>query len=286
MKNIHVLATDKPSRLYLSKEGFYFLLPNIKGNDVKFQHIYITSSEEIKEGDWHFKNDKMVTKSHIIDDTCKKIILTTDQELINDGVQAIQDDFLEWFVNNPKCEQVEVVKEMYMPQSNGKISDGKITHELSLNESLNTLPFYRMIIPKQQRVPVLKLTAFDGTIFTSAATIEAPKQEPNLEEAAKEYDRKSTRWGAKDIFIDGAIWQQQQADTSNPADQLIRGLRVLSQTFTHNELESILEQLYYVKSQEKLEYYFDQIKLNATAADIESAFQYGYFDTLTAMGKN
>jgi len=62
-------------------------------------------------------------------------------------------------------------------------------------------------------------------------------------------------------------------------------LRLLSQTFTHNELESIIEQLYYVKSQAKLEYYFDQIKLNASAADLESAFQYGYFDTLSAMGE-
>ena len=62
-------------------------------------------------------------------------------------------------------------------------------------------------------------------------------------------------------------------------------LRTLSQTFTHNELEMILEHLYYVKSQEKLEYYFDQIKLNASQADIISAFQYGYFDTLSAMGE-
>jgi hypothetical protein len=42
---------------------------------------------------------------------CKKIILTTDQDLINDGVQAIDDEFLEWFVKNPSCEKVEVEKE-------------------------------------------------------------------------------------------------------------------------------------------------------------------------------
>jgi len=36
-----------------------------------------------------------------------------------------------------------------------------------------------------------------------------PKQE-TLEEAAKEYDRKSTRWGAKNIFIDGAKWQEKR----------------------------------------------------------------------------
>jgi hypothetical protein len=38
----------------------------------------------------------------------KKIILTTDQDLITDGVQAIDDEFLEWFVKNPSCEEVEV----------------------------------------------------------------------------------------------------------------------------------------------------------------------------------
>jgi hypothetical protein len=41
----------------------------------------------------------------------KKIILTTDQDLIADGVQAIDDEFLEWFVKNPSCEWVEVEKE-------------------------------------------------------------------------------------------------------------------------------------------------------------------------------
>jgi hypothetical protein len=38
----------------------------------------------------------------------KKIILTTDQDLIKDGVQAIDDEFLQWFVKNPSCESVKV----------------------------------------------------------------------------------------------------------------------------------------------------------------------------------
>jgi|LakMenE18May11ns_1017448.scaffolds.fasta_scaffold9935102_4 hypothetical protein len=126
MKNIHLLPTDKPSRLYLTKEGFYFLLPNIKGNAVKFQHIYITSDEEIKEGDWFYNIISLKPEpfkacengngyvncskySHNRID-CKKIILTTDQELIKEGVQAIDEDFLEWFVKNPSCEKIEVNK--------------------------------------------------------------------------------------------------------------------------------------------------------------------------------
>jgi hypothetical protein len=37
----------------------------------------------------------------------KKIILTTDQDLIKDGVQAIDDEFLQWFVKNPSCEFID-----------------------------------------------------------------------------------------------------------------------------------------------------------------------------------
>jgi hypothetical protein len=90
MKNVHLITKEQ------------------EGADVLHQYLYITSEEAIKEGDWHFKNDKMVTKSHIIDDTCKKIILTDNPDLIAEGVQPIDNDFLEWFVKNPKCERVEV----------------------------------------------------------------------------------------------------------------------------------------------------------------------------------
>ena len=38
------------------------------------------------------------------------MILIIDKDLIKDGVQAIDDTFLEWFVKNPSCESVEVQK--------------------------------------------------------------------------------------------------------------------------------------------------------------------------------
>jgi len=43
MKNVHLIATDKPSRLCI--------------NGKNQMHIYITNSEEIKEGDWHILKD-------------------------------------------------------------------------------------------------------------------------------------------------------------------------------------------------------------------------------------
>ena len=117
MKNIHILPTDKPSRLFIGryrKELFLCDKPTsnifITGQN---QNIYITSDEEIKEGDYvgypTLKN--WVPVKYLGGDLTggeKKIILTTDQDLIADGVQAIDDEFLEWFVKNPSCEEVHV----------------------------------------------------------------------------------------------------------------------------------------------------------------------------------
>jgi hypothetical protein len=125
MKNIYVLPTDKPSRLSksTSKEELTFCsdIYNLSNR----QHIYITSDEEIKEGDYGlgfalgvkgvgrghyvFKQDGTnVGKLNAICNGSKKIILTTDQDLIKDEVWGIEDGFLEWFVKNPTCDYVEL----------------------------------------------------------------------------------------------------------------------------------------------------------------------------------
>ena len=130
MRNIHVLPTDKPSRLY-SKDGNHILDTTmaidwyISSAGYKPHNIYITSDEEIKARDWVlFENSNVVRKA--VDSTFTsgvnnirihadkkvfKIILTTDGDLIKDGVQAIDDEFLEWFVKNPSCEKVEVIEQ-------------------------------------------------------------------------------------------------------------------------------------------------------------------------------
>jgi hypothetical protein len=121
MKNLHLIPTDKPSRLgYLTKKGkevfkdlwlFNKPMPNIL--DSENQHIYITNSEDIKEGDW-FIDDKYKQPMKYFGEgsllkSSKKIILTTDPSLAPDA-QKIDDEFLEWFVKNPSCEEVEVQK--------------------------------------------------------------------------------------------------------------------------------------------------------------------------------
>ena len=154
MKNIHVLPTDKPSRLYLN--GFQRLVLDDKieiadDNSFTNQHIYITNSEEIKDAKWIIHNGKIheVTKNKglyisvkevihidIRANLCKKIILTTDPDLIKDGVQVIDDEFLEWFVKNPSCEEVEVEN---IPNNNWGFD---------LEEPMNL--GYKIIIPKEE----------------------------------------------------------------------------------------------------------------------------------------
>jgi hypothetical protein len=133
-RNLWVIPTEKPTYLY-EMEGKLHLSDKFeKGNDFWHnQNIYITSDEEIKVG-YHVFNTKnnhyggVVNKNNLSDarllSYIKKIILTTDQDLIKDGVQAIDDEFLEWFVKNPSCDSVDI-KTFRNP--NGKIVCYKIT---------------------------------------------------------------------------------------------------------------------------------------------------------------
>jgi len=124
MKNIHILPTDKPSnigyytdikdtRLYILSNGNK--IGNYK-NNWNPQNIYITNDEEISG----FENNIWVvlgtrvflwknTMALVSSNKPKEIILTTDQDLIKDGVQGIDDEFLEWFIKNPSCEEVSFI---------------------------------------------------------------------------------------------------------------------------------------------------------------------------------
>ena len=109
MRNIYVLPTDKPSRLINSGKEFNLLVNSTI--DKRCVNIYITSDEKIKEGDWYCSPNGIVSKhngTEKLPDNWNKVILTTDQDLIKDGVQAIDDNFLEWFVKNPNCEWIDV----------------------------------------------------------------------------------------------------------------------------------------------------------------------------------
>ena len=225
MKNLYLLPTNKPSRLVkicndVNRETFTLKL-DVEVNDSfkEYVNVYITSDEEIKEGDvvkipcgvgkvkklnWKFGNDN---PSYIVEDIfiyklrygqkegelqinsfryedVKKIILTTDQDLIKDGVQEIDDEFLEWFVKNPSCESVEIIP---LRKSSGWYDEKEIWHWDFLA--------YKIIIPKDE-----------------------PKQE-TLEEVAERLYPVSPQ--KRKIWINGAKWQQERMYSEEEVHDII-----------------------------------------------------------------
>lgn len=162
MKNIHLIPTDKPSKIFYSGNNSELLFSkepiSFRVFERSPQNIYITNDEEIKYGDWVIKISSLykgggsIQKYSFIDRqfediTFKKIILTTDQDLVKDGVQAIDDEFLEWFVKNPSCEDVEVeviTKQLVKPYD-------------VYNEYVS---YYKIIIPKEE-IPKLGTKEFN-----------------------------------------------------------------------------------------------------------------------------
>jgi hypothetical protein len=193
MKNIYVLPTDKPSRLYkqVNKLKLRFIADSPIDSDISInQHIYITSDEEIKEGDWVLGGlggiDIKKYGRYFAEDW-KKIILTSNPDLIADGVQPIDDEFLEWFVKNPSCEEVEVDYDVIVTQ----------TKALLQNQDNKTIAIphcihYKIIIPQEE-----------------------PKQE-TLEEVAENeasifYEKGTIEWNKyRQVFELGAKWQQER----------------------------------------------------------------------------
>lgn len=123
MKNLFILPSEKPSRLLKSQNNNFMIIKSDTPNWFEiilkntYQNICIINDDKIKDNTWvlNIVNGdiyKTYKGKPFNKDTKKekwrKIILTTDQELILDGVQDIKDEFLEWFVKNPSCEEVEV----------------------------------------------------------------------------------------------------------------------------------------------------------------------------------
>jgi hypothetical protein len=154
------------------------------------------------------KNDSL----KFIDNNCKKIILTTDQDLIKDGVQEINDEFLEWFVKNPSCEEVKVVDVR------------------SLGVYGSYCP-YKIDVPKEE-IEILKEELIDcpkcrTSDFKNCHSVSCPmrkdeiKQE-TLEEAAEKYSENWEEITGLDYentvpsevnkldFINGAKYQKEQ----------------------------------------------------------------------------
>ena len=223
MKNIFLLPTDKPSKLFYNVGGSLLFRNYENHNGI---NIYITSDEEIKEGDYYVStheasinqcsefNKESLNKAY----WARKIILTTDQDLIKDGVQAIDDEFLEWFVKNPSCDNVEVESINIGGTLGYLICTAKEVpkFENSIENSIGIISIVNYLFGKKEGTLNLKNLEEKLDTALSKETSESltnwlqnkRDNQKTLEEAAE--SKYGIGYGAVDsinAFIEGAKWQ-------------------------------------------------------------------------------
>ena len=199
MKNLHILPTDKPSRLLYfgtSKELTLQVNPaTFRVFERSTQNIYITNDEYV--GLSYYVDGKLVRKG-VVDDKdywsvrkdYKKIILTTDLDLIKDGVQEIDDEFLEWFVKNPSCEEVKV-ENVYKTAS---INFG------------NQFNYYKIIIPKEE----CDYTALLQPVGTRQETLEEVAHKMLDDYGIKSMGQSIGVLEVKKLMVKMAKWQKER----------------------------------------------------------------------------
>jgi hypothetical protein len=204
MKNIHLLPTDKQSKLHkIGNELGFTEIPN--DNFIAIQlHVFVTNDEEIKEGDWFYEirtRQSNVVKRKFeftsVNENCKKIVLTNNNTLIENNVQEVDDDFLRWLVKNPTCEEVEVIK--YEDNNSPILIKDKTFH-------------YKITIPKEE---------LNQETLEEAAKNYAIKKRQRKHLSNREFDL------CQGDFINGAKWQHEQFFNDDRVKTLEKGMEYL-----------------------------------------------------------
>lgn len=250
MKNIFLLNTNGPSKLYHHSNGELQLRFNIFKSDEysgSNQHMYIISDEQIKEGDWHINLStgeiEKASRNLSInwENDCRgirkqyqKIILTTDRGLILEDVQEISDEFLEWFIKNPNYKFVEV-KSFEVEDYVGYV--GHTSYPTFHNE-------YEIIIPKEetkQDTPGIGSESFKITLEKDWF----PTKE-TLEEAAERIfnipdDKKGDVYFCSDIahlrkgFKHGVKYQSEKMYSEEEVNSLINFIKDCGESWDCDE---------------------------------------------------
>jgi hypothetical protein len=207
MKNIHILPTENPSSLF-EIDGHLIINKEQLIQPKYYRNIYITNDEDINENDYIITKDgRLVQVSYLLSkdlEGASKVILTTDHDLFKDDVQAINDEFHDWFVKNPSCEFVKITKD--------KIRQDKEFNDIShwnIYEYKISIPQEE---PKQDTVGKEFYESADKTItvYRQETIYEVAerlvKEHPDFKlEGYTEYQN-----GRFNGIIEGIEWQQEQ----------------------------------------------------------------------------
>jgi hypothetical protein len=258
MKNLYLIPTDKPSKLFFNHikrfEKYQFSKePFINGfTYTSNYHVYITNDSDIKKGDWFIHSShgttniykaKSVVKESIITTCdngcwiqfCRKIILSTDEDLIADDIQSIDDDFLQWFINNPSCVVVEV--DSFCKYGDNCPSEGAYNKQHLCDVG------YKIIIPEDPN-PFELPNVLPDDVFNKSLEELAEKEYPKLIvenpscNGYNELKHIDINEECRNAFMEGAKWQQKQMYREEEVENIIYKLfEDYASNYTNKALE-------------------------------------------------
>jgi hypothetical protein len=167
MKNIFLIPTPNESRLWRDLDSNKLRFDNISkpnSNECTNEYVYITSDEKFVRDEYITDGlevikatPKLVDAQGLVDRRdWKKIVMTNDLELIEDGIQQIGDLFFRWFVLNPYCTKVEVVYGLFNPM--GRQVD---PNDLGQNHSKCVWKYKIITTKEEQKQHLIDMMKFD-----------------------------------------------------------------------------------------------------------------------------
>lgn len=166
MKNVFLLPTENKSNIVLLKENnrlyYHPMILSINPNIIP-QYVYITTEEKFTENEYLTDGIeviqatlKLVEAQGLVDRRkWKKIIITNDPELIENGVQKVTHSFLNWLSENQTCERVEI-KTIESDECNCYYSklckSTDLDYKTHCSDGGKTKTYYEIITPKEPTI--------------------------------------------------------------------------------------------------------------------------------------
>lgn len=245
MKNIFLKETDKPSYLFIIDKSKMFVpeapylsyttvggrVHKTEGSDIyRPQFIYITNAEKFKKDEWVTDGIEVIKASSKVVDAqglvnrrdWRKVVLTNDTSLIEDGVQEVSSHFLSFYAENtPDYVEVKHIRKEYVDDQDAYGYD---------------VDYYSLDFPpkEEQKQHIIEMMQNDEELGLYGANIidqwlekygnpeitkqvEREAEELELHHYSEDYANCNTTDGEfsllKNAFIEGAEWQKSRMYT-------------------------------------------------------------------------
>ena len=133
------------------------------------QHLYITTDDKIKEGDWYIIQGASPEGVHntlpnggVKKEFAKKIIATTDPRLIENGVSEIPTSFIKEYCKVGGIDEVDVEHEEFSLNGGGRPNATVLEPKLNPD---NTIIIHRIVEKVYNKQDLLELTMGNSNII-------------------------------------------------------------------------------------------------------------------------